>query len=183
MAMAGLHNVERRHIFAGLLRALATSLLVLTVYFTIPIDEHPHRRIAVRLIAGLAIFTALLAYEVRAILRSVHPVLRAANALALVIPMFLVVFAWTYLTMGLSEPDSFNEPLDRASALYFTVTTFATVGFGDIHAQTDTARVVVTIQMVSDLIVIAVVVRIIMEAARGAFRSNEQESQGTTLTP
>jgi len=183
MAMAALGNIQRRHIVAGALRALGTSAIVLTVYFTIPIDEHPHRRIAVRLLAGLAIFTALLSYEVRAILRSVHPVLRAANALALVIPMFLVVFAWTYLTMGLSAPDSFNEPLDRATALYFTVTTFATVGFGDIHAQTDTARVVVTIQMVSDLIVIAVVVRVIMEAARGAFRSNEHDAQGTTLTP
>src|SRR6478609_7114679 len=113
MAMAALANIQRRNIVAGALRAVGTSALVLTVYFTIPVDEHAHRRIAVRLIAGLAIFTALLAYEVRAILRSVHPVLRAANALALVIPMFLVVFAWTYLTMGLSAPESFNEPLDR----------------------------------------------------------------------
>jgi len=182
MAMAAWDKIQRRHVVAGVLRALGTSLVVLTVYFTIPIDENPHRRIAVRLIAGLAIFTALLAYEVRAILKSATPVLRAANALALVIPIFLVVFAWTYLTMGLSAPESFNEPLDRATALYFTVTTFATVGFGDIHATTDTARIVVTIQMVSDLIVIAVVVRIIMEAARGAFRSNEQEALGTRLT-
>ncbi|HEX4821356.1 MAG TPA: potassium channel family protein, partial [Acidimicrobiales bacterium] len=119
------------------------------------------------------IFTAVLTYEVRAILRSPQPFLRAANALALVIPLFLIVFAWSYLTMGLSDPSAFNEVLDRPSALYFTVTTFATVGFGDIHAVSTPARMTVTVQMVSDLIVIAVVVRLIVEAARGAVRANQ----------
>jgi hypothetical protein len=172
MAMAGLHDLERRHIAIGAIRALATTALVLLAYFLIPVSERPGAAIAFRLVAGLGLFTAVLSYEVRAILRSPKPILRAANALALVIPLFLVVFAWTYLTMALSAPDSFSEPLDRVTALYFTVTTFATVGFGDIHAATDTARVVVTVQMASDLIVIAVVVRLIVEAARGAFRSN-----------
>jgi hypothetical protein len=172
MAMAGRHDVERRHIAIGAIRALAMTAIVLLAYFVIPINERPGASIAFRLVAGLAIFTVVLAYEVRGILRSPKPILRAVTALALVIPLFLVVFAWTYLTMALSAPDSFNEPLDRVTALYFTVTTFATVGFGDIYAATDTARIVVTVQMASDLIVIAVVVRLIVEAARGAFRSN-----------
>lgn len=168
MASAVWHNLERRHIVMGAVRALTTSAIVVAAYSVIPIDEHPGGAIAFRLVAGLAVFTAVLAYQVRAILRSPKPFLRAANALALVIPLFLVVFAWTYLTMGLSDPSSFNESLDRASALYFTVTTFATVGFGDIHATSDAARIVVTVQMMTDLIVIAVVVRLIVEAARGA---------------
>ena len=32
---------------------------------------------------------------------------------------------------------SFTQPLDHTTALYFTVTVFATVGFGDIVAATD----------------------------------------------
>ena len=53
------------------------------------------------------------------------------------------------------------------SALYFTVTVFSTVGFGDITPATDPARVAVMAQMLCDLIFIAVVVRLILEAARG----------------
>ena len=169
MAQAAWHKLERRHVVFGALRALTTSALVLVVYFVLPINEHAGAAIAFRLVGGLAIFTAVLAYQVRAILRSPTPFLRAANALALVIPLFLAVFAWTYLTMGLSDPGSFSERLDRPSALYFTVTTFATVGFGDIHPVSDPARMVVTVQMAADLIVIAVVVRLIVEAARGSF--------------
>ena len=168
MAMAAWGNLERRHIAVGAIRALATSAVVLVVYFIVPISERPGAAIALRLVAGLAIFTAVLAYEVRAILRSPKPFVRAANALALVIPLFLVVFAWTYLTMAASDPGSFSEALDRPAALYFTVTTFATVGYGDIHPVSDPARMVATVQMAADLIVIAVVVRLIVEAARGA---------------
>ena len=35
-------------------------------------------------------------------------------------------------------------------SLYFSVTVFATVGFGDISAVSDAARVVVTIRMITD---------------------------------
>ena len=173
MAMPGLANLQRRHIVIGAIRSVTTSVIVLVLYFVVPINERAGATIAFRLVAGLAFFAAVLAYEVRSILRSPQPFLRAANALALVIPLFLLVFAWTYLTMGLSDPGAFSEVLDRPSALYFTVTTFSTVGYGDIHAVSDPARMVVTLQMAADLIVIAVVVRLILEAARGAVRSNQ----------
>ena len=52
--------------------------------------------------------------------------------MALVIPIFIVVFAWTYLTLARSDATGFSQPLTRISALYFTVTVFSTVGFGDI---------------------------------------------------
>ena len=39
---------------------------------------------------------------------------------------------------------NFSEPLTRTDALYFTVTVFSTVGFGDITAKTEAARLVVT---------------------------------------
>jgi hypothetical protein len=158
---------ERRHIFLTGLRAFATSTLVLVVYFTVPIASKPRGSIAVRLVIGLILLIAMLAYEVRAIIRSGRPILRAADAMALVIPAFVVVFAWTYLTIGGSDPTAFTQPLDRITALYFTVTVFATVGFGDITPVTDPARVVVMAQMVCDLIFIAVVIRLILAAASG----------------
>ena len=168
MALAVWEDLERRHILLTGVRAIGTSALVLLVYFTVPISNHPRGSIALRLAVGLAFFVATLAYEVRAVMRSDRPILRAADAMALVVPVFVVVFAWTYLTMARSDPATFTQPLTRVSALYLTVTVFSTVGFGDITPVTDAARVTVMAQMVSDLIFIAVVVRLILEAARGS---------------
>jgi ion channel len=169
MSLAGWEAFERRHIVLTGLRAFGTSVLVLIVYFVVPISNHPRGSVVVRLSVGLAFFIAALLYEVRAIMRSARPMLRAADALALVVPVFVVVFAWTYLTIARSDPTSFSQPLNRVSSLYFTVTVFSTVGFGDITPTSDPARVVAMIQMLGDLVFIAVVVRLIFEAARGTF--------------
>src|ERR1019366_1970348 len=68
----------------------------------------------------------------------------------------------------------FRWSLTRSSALYFTVTVFSTVGFGDITAKTDVARLVVTVQMLADLAVVAVVIRLMLGAAsRGVDRQKE----------
>ena len=73
--------------------------------------------------------------------------------------------------MARAYPNAFGVPLSRSSALYFTVTVFSTVGFGDITPKTDVARLVVTVQMLADLAVVAVVIRLILGAAtRGVDR-------------
>ncbi len=91
--------------------------------------------------------------------------------MATIIPLFLVVFAWIYLTMSASSAAAFGMHLTRTSALYFTVTVFSTVGFGDITPKTDPARIVAMVQMLADLAVLAVVVRLILGAAtRGMAR-------------
>jgi hypothetical protein len=41
--------------------------------------------------------------------------------------------------------------MDKVGAMYFTVTVFSTVGFGDITAKTDLARTLVTVQMLVNL--------------------------------
>jgi hypothetical protein len=169
VALPGFEDIERRHVLFTGLRAIATSALVLFVYFIVPDDNHPHRGIILRMTVGLAFFVAVLLYEVQAIIRSNRPMLRAANAMALVIPIFVVEFAWLYITLSKSSPAAFTQPLDKIGALYFTVTVFTTVGFGDIAARTHPARLAVTAQMVLDVIVIAVVIRLILEAARGRF--------------
>ena len=61
--------------------------------------------------------------------------------------------AATYVLMAWAEPSNFNVPaLTRPDLLYFMVTVFATVGFGDITATSQPARLIVTAQMILDLI-------------------------------
>ena len=171
MDIGGLESLERSSLARTVLRALATCAVLLALYYELPIEHRPHQSVLLRLVVALAIVVADLIYEVQAIVNHDHPVLRAGLAMATIIPLFIVLFAWIYLTLSHSDPASFGGPLDRTSALYFTVTVFSTVGFGDITAKTDAARLVVTVQMLADLAVIAVVVRLIMGAAsRGQAR-------------
>lgn len=169
-----LSTFGRSHVVKTGLRAAVTATLLLTVYFLLPIEHRAHQSVALRLGAALALFVVVLSNEIRLISSHDRPLLRATVAMATVIPLFLVLFAWMYLTLARSDPASFGEPLSRISALYFTVSVFSTVGFGDIVAKTDPARLVVTVQMIADLAVVALVIRLIFgAAARRADRLRE----------
>ena len=70
-----------------------------------------------------------------------------------------------HFMMEQSNPDDFNvDSLTRTDSLYFTVTVFATVGFGDITATSQAARVVVIAQMILDLLVLGLVVKVFLGA-------------------
>lgn len=58
-------------------------------------------------------------------------------------------FAVTYLFLSHKNPEAFNpnEPLDFLSAIYFTIVTAATVGYGDIEPVSQAARLIVTLQI------------------------------------
>ncbi len=72
---------------------------------------------------------------VRSIIAAPFPGLRAVEALATSVPLFLLLFAATYVVMATLSASNFSQPLTRTDALYFTVTMFGTVGFGDITAK------------------------------------------------
>jgi hypothetical protein len=69
-------------------------------------------------------------------------------------PSFLLLFASTYVVMAAISASNFSAPMTHTNGLYFTVTVFATVGFGDITAKTEAARLVVTVQMMIDLVIL-----------------------------
>ncbi len=171
-----LGDFERSHLVKAGFRSLVGVVVLVTLYYTFPIEHRPHQSVALRLGAALILFSIVLAIEVSQIAKHSQPMLRASVALTTLIPLFLVSFAWIYLTMSRSSPASFGGTLDRTGALYFTITTFSTVGFGDITPKTDPARIVVMVQMLTDLVVLAVVVRLIFGAAtRGAARLRTQD--------
>jgi Ion channel len=101
---------------------------------------------------------------------------------AITVPVFLFLFAATYFMMEQSNPDNFNiDSLTRTDSLYFTVTVFATVGFGDIAATSQVARMVVIAQMILDLLVLGLVVKVFVgavEIGRGV-RTRQQPSESS----
>lgn len=164
-------RIPRRRVAWSLARTLANVAAVLVVYYMLPLQEPFGWRIVAILLGSLMVIGWLVAWQVRTILRSMYPALRAMETLALTVPLFLVLFAAAYVILQTSDAHAFSEPMTRTDAIYLVVTIFATVGFGDITAVTEVARVLVTVQMVGDLVVIGLVVRAVLGAVgRGQHR-------------
>ena len=162
-------TADRRAVVLGLLRALGATAVLIAAYYLAPLERLTEISLFTRMIVGLLVLAAVTAYQVWAILRATFPGIRAVEALATTVPLFLLLFSSTYFVMSLTSGTNFSaESLTRTDALYFTVTVFATVGFGDIFPASQVARLVVTTQMVLNLIVLGLGVRLITGAAQQA---------------
>ncbi|MFD9487487.1 potassium channel family protein [Streptomyces sp. NPDC059991] len=161
---------RRRPLIGHLLRSVASAVLLIALYYLAPLDRGLGVGAAVMLVLGLALFGCLTAWQIAAITHAEYPRLRAIEALATAVPLFLVLFSATYFLLADNQPSSFSEPLSRTDALYFTVTVFATVGFGDIAPTTGTSRVLTTVQMLADLIVVGVIAKVLFGAVRIGLR-------------
>ena len=147
-----------------MLRAGATAAVLVALYYVLPLDRRSDGYVFAELAMGIALFGAMLAWQLTAIVQSPYPGIRAIQALASATALFLLLFASTYFVMSVDDSATFTEPLTRTDALYFTVTVFSTVGFGDVSAQTQIARVVVIVQMLLDLVVLGLGIQVILGA-------------------
>jgi voltage-gated potassium channel len=102
---------RQRGITLGLLRALGISAILIALYYLAPLDRLAGVSLLVSMIIGLAASAAMTAYQVSAILRAAHPAVRALEALATTVPLFLVLFAATYFLMSQTNSGNFNVPV------------------------------------------------------------------------
>jgi hypothetical protein len=161
------------------LRIAGSVAALVALYYLLSLD-HSSAPVAVTvLVIGLAGFVVLVVFQVNLIIRSSFPGLRAVEALATSVPLFLLLFAGTYVAMAELSPRNFGGHLSHTDGLYFTVTVFSTVGFGDITAKTDTARLIVTVQMITDLVVLGLGIKVIT----GAVRSTQRMRGGARYHP
>jgi voltage-gated potassium channel len=174
-----LERGPRRRAMLGAAASITSAWVVfMAVYYLLPIDSRFEGTVIVRLVLGVALFVSLLWWQIRRVLRSDLPRVRAAEALGSAIPLFFTVFATTYLSMAVASQSTFSQPLNHTKALYFTVTVFATVGFGDITPRTDPARLLVTAQMLLDFLVLGVVARLLVQAANISLRRDSEQTPG-----
>ena len=166
---------RRRLVVLGVLRALATAVVLVALYYLLPLDHI--KNVPLTLAGGLLILLAVIAWQLHAIVRAKEPAVRAVVALASTVPLFVLLFAAAYFVMARASPANFStHQLTRTDALYFTVTIFSTVGFGDITAASQGARLVVTVQMVLDLLVLGLGIR----AFVGAVQLGRQQAPAAT---
>jgi hypothetical protein len=159
-------RVSRRRLLLSVARSSVTVVLSVVVYYLLPLDKGLDLGTAIALAVSLVLFVGALAWQIRMVKRSDHPRLRAMETMATAGPTFLIIFSAAYVVLSQNRSDSFSEIFGRTDALYFTVTVFATVGFGDIVPVTETARVLTMMQMLADVILVGMVARVLLGAVR-----------------
>jgi voltage-gated potassium channel len=157
---------QRRAVLRCAATVVLAWVLIVGAFYVVPIGHESSARAFLRLGVDIALVAAVFAWQIRRIGRAELPELRAIEALGIVIVVFLVAFSSIYLAMSHEAATTFTQSLDQTRALYFTISVFSTVGFGDITPRTDQARLVVSAQMLLDFVIIGVAVRMLFNAAR-----------------
>ncbi|MFF3325741.1 potassium channel family protein [Streptomyces sp. NPDC002889] len=118
-------------------------------YFLLPLDGFGPDRPALSwtvFVLALAAVAAMLLKEIRDVLLE-RPDTRPGLVIPVLMCLTVMVFASGYNALA-TRPGEFIGLETRVDALYFTVTTLATVGYGDITPQSQTARLVTVLQIV-----------------------------------
>ncbi len=134
--------------------AVAVTLLVI-MYFTIPLTLDLDRSDVVQVLASLlalGLLGFMVIWEVRQQLLHQE---RTIDRLALTMAVAVLAFAIAFYLMAQRDPGQIDGLHTRVDSLYFTMTTLLTVGYGDIHAEGQTARVLVMVQMVFNVAILA----------------------------
>ena len=174
---------RRRQAGLGALRSLVAAIALVALYFLLPLDHLASVPLAVILVVGLLVLLAVTGWQLRLVGRARYPAIRAGEALATTVPLFLLLFASVYFAMGRASPANFStHSLTRTDSLYFTVTTFSTVGYGDITAASQAARLLVTAQMILDLLVLGLGIRMFIGAVQRA-RQEHPDPAGPAAAP
>lgn len=170
------------------MRAAARSVLVgaamLLVYASVPVDgSAPSGRAAVAFLAGLAALVLVTWQMVQQAQQEDPSGQGTVRIEALVALAYAVVVFFSLSYLALAERGQFADLENRVDALYFTMVTLATVGYGDVHPVGSVARAVVTVQIFFNLTVLAIAVRVFSDALARQRRAGGSPGAGEAGQP
>ena len=140
-------------IWAGVLAAAA--LLPLWISHLRPDLLHREYSLATGFLFALFVSIRLVRFRLRAPVVGSEVLCAAAGTYL----MFSLALTFMYILVGLANPQAFawtvgtgpHRPMDGFTALYFSLTTQATLGYGDIVPASPTARLLVMVQAVGGM--------------------------------
>ncbi len=91
---------------------------------------------------------------------------RRLDALVIALTIVVLGFAFGFYLMSQRDPTQIVGLETRLDALYFTMTTLLTVGYGDIHAAGQGGRLLVLIVMFFNIVIVAAAVSTINSRVR-----------------
>ena len=74
--------------------------------------------------------------------------------------LLIMAASLTFFLLNQARPEEFVGLQTKTDALYFTLATMSTVGYGDVHAEGQVARALVCILIVFNVVVVASLARI-----------------------
>src|SRR4029450_10695326 len=86
----------RGHLLISLIRIFLITVVSVAVYVLAPLGSRPNVAVDAELTALLVGFAAVLVWEIRAVMKSYYPRLRAAEAVAVAVPLLILIFASAY---------------------------------------------------------------------------------------
>jgi hypothetical protein len=142
---------------------------LLVVFYMVPVDGLAWSGRTVASVAFTLLGVVCLAWAITGQLRRQRTSASEASlqSLVMLLELVAVVFALGYYLIELASPSEIAGLRTRTDALYFTVSTLSTIGFGDVHAMGQLARALVLVQMVFDVVFVAAVA----STLSGRFRS------------
>src|SRR5688572_18544352 len=139
---------------AGSLMALASGVLIV--------------------VGGAGVLTWLILGQVRRLLSTPADQMARLHTLVLVVYMIVPTFALGYFALARAADGQFDGLATKTDALYFTLTTPATVGFGDVVATGQIARVLISFQIVFNPVIVATAGSILASQLRGRLERTGQ---------
>ena len=142
-------------------RPILTFVGVLVAYYAFPVDfDRAPGFVIVSLVltlAGLALIGWTMVSELGHLRRGEAS--RSSPVLAMLILLLVMSFSLAFFLLELASPGQIADLHTRTDALYFTLSTMATVGYGDVHAEGQAARALVSAVIAFDVVVVASLVR------------------------
>jgi voltage-gated potassium channel len=166
-AIATLDRGERRRrVLFATVRLVAGVVILLWAYYALPFDWDPAVQVLGGVVGSVLLLMGMVLVPLRAVTRAEFPELRAIEATGFTATLAVVLFASIYLTLANADPTAFSETLGHTDALYLSMTTVTTVGFGDVSATSEAARVAVMVQMLVTFAVLGLLVRLVTRVVR-----------------
>jgi len=126
---------------------------ILVVFYMVPVSaDESTGRVAISVLLTLVGVAALAWAIFEQVRRQLHSRSEDIHTLVMLLPLTAVLFALGFYILEEQSPSQFEGLATRTDALYFTLSTVTTVGFGDITAHGQLARVLVMFQLVFNAI-------------------------------
>ena len=133
---------------------------LLLAYFAFPVEWDTSVGVAAGLlltIVGLALVAGMMVLELRHLRAGSEG--RTTRALTMLLVLLVMTSSLAFYLVDLLSPRQFAGLSTRTDALYFTLTTMTTVGYGDVHAEGQVARALVSALIVFNVVVVGSLVR------------------------
>ena len=140
------------------LRLAVGLVLLVTIYFSVPFTNHPDRTDAARLAISVLLIALLAGGVIWQVRLQLVDSTRHVDGLVFALALAIIAFAVGFYTIEEQAPAQIDGLETKLDALYFTLTTLMTIGYGDVHAVGQFARGVVVVQIVFNVLVIATAV-------------------------